>query len=103
MKILHLMGSFRLPRNPDADGYSGIARATLELARTQAGRGHSVTVASVGQTNWQSDWRGVTLRQLKYQPWARLPLLDLSVHLSYLHAEAVVPEKGLLQLAQVEA
>ena len=84
MKILHLMGDFRLPRDPDADGYSGIARATLELARTQVERGHEVTVASVGPAGWQSDWRGVTLLQLKHQRWARLPMLDLSVHLPYL-------------------
>ncbi len=84
MKILHLMGSFRLPRDPDSDGYSGIARATLELARTQVERGHEVTVASVGPDAWQSRWRGVTLRQLKHRRWVKLGPLDLSVHLPYL-------------------
>lgn len=84
MKILHLLGHFRLPRDPDGDGYSGIARATLELARTQVARGHEVTVASVGPAAWQTEWRGVTLRQLRHTPWARLGPLDLSVHLPYL-------------------
>lgn len=84
MKIVHLLGSFRLPRHPDRDGYSGIARATLELARTQVLQGQAVTVVSVGPNAWQEEWQGVRLKQLRHQPWARLPGLDLSVHLPYL-------------------
>jgi glycosyltransferase involved in cell wall biosynthesis len=88
VKILHLCGEFRLPRDPATEGYSGVARATLELARTQAARGHQVCVASVGPEAWQTSWQGVEVRQLRRLPWAQLKLagrrLDLSVHLPYL-------------------
>lgn len=87
-KIVHLVGAIRLPRNPDKDGCSGVARASLELARAQAALGHQVTVASVGAEGWSAEWHGVHLVQLPQRSWARVSLggrqVDFSVHLPYM-------------------
>lgn len=83
MKLLHVLGNFKLPRNPE-DGVSGVVRAALEIARAQTRRGHEVTLVSVGPEARQTTWQGVTLRQLPLVPWARARFgghtLDLSTH-----------------------
>ncbi len=88
MRIAHLVGAIRLPRRPDEDGYSGVARASLELARAQAQQGHEVWVVSVGSEGWHETWCGVQLIQLRIQAWAQLRVggrqLDFSVHLPYI-------------------
>lgn len=81
MKLLHMLGTFRLPQNPD-DSASGIVRAALELAQAQTRRGHDVTLVSVGANGWETRWQGVTLRQLPAVPWARASFAGRSVDLS---------------------
>lgn len=86
--ILHLLGSFRLPPDPDQAGSSGVVRVALELARLQAQDGHQVTVACVGPEAWQSTWHGVTLRSFRPAPWARVNVfgrgVDLSRHMPFM-------------------
>lgn len=88
MRILHVLGALRLPRAPDVDGCSGVARATLELAREQAAQGHDVWIASVGEEAWRERWCGVQLVQLAHRPWARARsygrTFDFRVHLPYI-------------------
>ena len=83
MKIVHVLGNFKLPQNPD-EGASGVVRAALEIARAQTHRGHEVTVAAVGQEPWEVVWNGVKVVQLGATPWARVQLgdrtLDFSTH-----------------------
>lgn len=83
MRLLHILGNFKLPQNPD-DSTSGVVRAALEIARAQAQQGHDVTLVSVGANSWQTRWQGVTLRQLPMVPWARASFagrtVDLSAH-----------------------
>lgn len=87
MKLLHTVGNFKLPQNPH-DSVSGVVRAALEIARSQAQRGHKVTLVSVGSSSWQTTWQGVTLRQLAAVSWARASFggrtLDLGTHLPLL-------------------
>ncbi len=71
MRVLHLLGDRKLPRDPDAEGSSGIVRAVLELARAQTALGHQVTVAATGYTSWKTEWEGVHLRGMPMLAWAR--------------------------------
>ncbi|WP_019588355.1 glycosyltransferase family 4 protein [Deinococcus apachensis] len=88
MKILHVVGAIRLPPHPEVEGCSGVARATLELARAQVEQGHEVWIAVVGKGAWREVWRGVHLVQLPHRPWAKGRVggrtLDFSVHLPYI-------------------
>lgn len=83
MKLLHVLGNFKLPRDPEG-GASGVIRAALEIARTQTRQGHEVTVVAVGPERWETAWQGVRLLQLQGTPWARVSLgshtFDLSTH-----------------------
>lgn len=85
--IVHLLGSFRVPRDPDSEGCSGVVRVALELARLQAQHGHRVTVACVGSQAWQVDWQGVTLCSLRPWRWARVSVagktLDVRAHMPF--------------------
>ncbi|MEM6429348.1 MAG: glycosyltransferase family 4 protein [Deinococcota bacterium] len=82
MKILHLLGSFRLPKDPDQESSSGVVRVALELAKLQVQQGHQVVLACVGREAWQTTWHGVTLRALKPLSWAHLRFLGRSINLS---------------------
>lgn len=82
-RILHLLGSFKLPQNPDRVAVSGVVRVALELARLQAEAGHDVMVVCVGSETWQSQWCGVTLRSFQPLRWARVLGVDLSHHLPF--------------------
>ena len=82
-RILHLLGSFKLPQNPDHVAVSGVVRVALELARLQAEAGHDVMVVCVGSETWQSQWCGVTLRSFQPMRWARVLGVDLSHHLPF--------------------
>lgn len=91
MKILHILGGFYLPANPDQESMSGVVRAALEIAKAQVALGHSVTVANVGNANdvaWQADWQGVRLRSLAEASWARFSFagrsLDFRRHWPYM-------------------
>ena len=85
--IVHLLGSFRVPRDPDSEGCSGVVRVALELARLQAQHGHRVTVACVGAQAWQVNWQGVTLCSLRPWRWARVSVagktLDVRAHMPF--------------------
>lgn len=87
MKILHLLGSYNLPRNPNNEPTSGVVRVALEVARRQAAMGHQVTVASIGLSRWTSTWDGVQLVGLKSFPWAKFSYAgkyyNFSLHLPY--------------------
>lgn len=86
-RVLHVLGNRILPRDPDAEGVSGVVRAALEIARAQTQQGHRVWVAAVGTETWEREWQGVRLISLRP---ARLPVLhlaghelDLRVHLAF--------------------
>ncbi|NTV64170.1 MAG: glycosyltransferase family 4 protein [Oscillochloris sp.] len=87
MRILHLVGDMRLPRQPDIDSASGVIVATLALAAAQVRRGHEVWVVGLGREHWHSMWCGVRLIQLT--PTARMCLrvgghqIDLCNHVPY--------------------
>jgi glycosyltransferase involved in cell wall biosynthesis len=85
MRLLHIVGSGRLPRDPDLEGASGVVRAALEIARAQAKRGHEPWVVAVDRDAWETEWQGVQLVRLRLASWARARLgervLDLRVHL----------------------
>ncbi len=87
MKLLHILGTFKLPRTP-GDGVAGTVRAALELARVQARGGHDVTLTSVGSDRVETLWEGVRLLQLPGTPWARVRLgghtFDLSTHTPFI-------------------
>lgn len=87
MRILHILGDRKLPRDPTAEGSSGIVRAVLEIARAQATLGHQVTVAAIARTSWKGDWEGVHLRRLPVLPWAQLAIvgkrIDFRHHLPF--------------------
>lgn len=84
MRILHLLGRVRLPKQPDREPASGVVRVALELARLQARGGHHVTVATSGPDSWRSDWEGVRLVTLREWSWAKFwfrgHLLDFRQH-----------------------
>ncbi|WP_245900678.1 glycosyltransferase family 4 protein [Deinococcus yavapaiensis] len=82
MRILHVLGVAGLPRDPDREPTSGVARAALEIARAQAAEGHEVELLSVGQTSWQAVWQGVKLIRLRHAPWAHIRLLGRSLDFS---------------------
>lgn len=74
------------------DATGGTERVALEIARVQARRGESVTVASMGEVEWSGDWEGVTLRHLKPFSWAKVRVghhvKDMRQHLrlaTYIH------------------
>lgn len=86
-RVLHILGNRVLPKNPDAEGTSGVVRAALEIARTQAHQGYEVWVAAVGKEAWEHEWQGVRLVSLRS---ANIPVLrlarrelDLRVHLPF--------------------
>lgn len=71
MRILHFLGTIRLPLDPDRDAMGGVTRVTLEIARAQAAMGHDVWVASVASMPGSTQWRGVRLLHLRAATWAR--------------------------------
>ena len=70
MKILHVLGSFRLPHDPNQEACSGIVRSVVEIARAQTKLGHQVYVAAAGCENWDADWQGVRLVNVRFASWA---------------------------------
>jgi glycosyltransferase involved in cell wall biosynthesis len=68
MKILHLIGIGKLPRDPEREPAGGLTRVALEIARLQAARGHRVTVAAVARSGWRSEWHGVVLLSVPAMP-----------------------------------
>jgi glycosyltransferase involved in cell wall biosynthesis len=88
MKILHVLGTGRLPQQPDQSAMSGLVTAVLEIARCQAAIGHQVTVVSIGTRRWSASWQNVTLLGLPWLPWASIRLggraLDFRRHLPLL-------------------
>lgn len=84
MRILHFLGTARIPNDPDREPASGVVRVALELAREQAAAGHAVTLATAGATPRMGWWRGVRLETLGTWRWARAQLagrrLDFSTH-----------------------
>ncbi len=87
MKILHLLGEVRLPRDPSQEPASGIVRTALEIARLQASDGYQVTVATAGAVPWTSSWEGVELLTLPWWSWAKISVLgrqlDFRLHGAY--------------------
>lgn len=87
MNIVHILGKFHLPRDPDTAAASGVPRVALEVARQQAQLGHDVSVVAVDQQPWRNMWNGVTLIGLKRIEWAKISLLgrtlDFRQHLAY--------------------
>jgi glycosyltransferase involved in cell wall biosynthesis len=87
VNILHLLGSFRLPKDPEQESASGVVRVALELARLQVQEGHHVVLACIGKEAWQTTWQGVNLHSLTPLPWARVTVLgrtvDVSRHLPF--------------------
>ncbi len=87
MRILHILGDRKLPRDPDADGSSGIVRAVLEIARAQADLEHEVTVAATGRSTWAGEFEGVRLLGLPILAWARWSIggkrIDFRHHLPF--------------------
>jgi glycosyltransferase involved in cell wall biosynthesis len=85
MRILHYVGTARIPRDPDADAASGVTRVALELARVQAAHGDDVTVAAANVPAWRAMWRNVRLVSLGEWAWARATVrgnrFDLRGHL----------------------
>ncbi len=88
MRVLHLLGNVKLPRNPDQEPASGIVRAALETARIQARDGHNITIATSGSKRWSARWEGVTLLCLSEWKWARISVhgrtLDLRRHAAFI-------------------
>lgn len=89
LKILHILGNFYLPKNPDEEGVSGVVRATLETARSQFRLGNEVYIATTGREKWWSEWHGVQLFCLKQIPWAVFRFggrtVDFRSHLAYIY------------------
>ena len=85
LKILHILGSGRLVRNPDAGALSGVVRTALEVAKRQAALGHTVYVVGFGGDSWTGEWSGVKLVSLKESAWLRIRFagrqLDFSRHI----------------------
>lgn len=74
MKILHILGSGHIHRNPDAAALSGVVRATLEYAKRQAALGHEVQVVGFGESHSSFIWSGVKMVSLKEFSWAQFRL-----------------------------
>jgi spore coat protein SA len=73
VKVLHFLGIGRLPKRPMVDATGGTERSALEIARIQVRRGHSVTVASKADENWEGTWEGVRLLHVRpYYPWIKI-------------------------------
>lgn len=87
MNIVHLLGSRQLPRQPDQEAASGVARVALEIARRQVAQGHTASVISIDQGFWQTTWEGVTLAGIAVASGARIHIrqttLDFRQHLPY--------------------
>jgi hypothetical protein len=72
MRILHVLGVGRLPKNPEAEPMSGVSKVAMQLARVQAASGHPTTVMATDEHSWVSSWRGVRLEGAGVAHWARL-------------------------------
>jgi len=75
MKILHVLGSLKLPRDPDQDATGGVTRVAVELAKQQRAAGHQVTIVTVGEEPWRLNWRGISLVTTRSMPRARVRVL----------------------------
>ena len=84
MRILHVFGIGKLPRDPEREAVGGLTRVALELARLQAAAGHRVVVASVARARWRTEWRGVVLQTLPRMHRLRLRLANRKLDLSTL-------------------
>jgi len=71
MKILHILGPGRLPKNPKEAAVSGIVRVGLEVAARQVILGHEVSIAVSDEDNWETMWKGVNLIGLSPIKWAK--------------------------------
>jgi glycosyltransferase involved in cell wall biosynthesis len=74
MRILHFVGTMRLPLDPETEASGGVARVALESARAQAATGHEVWVAAAAAESARAEWAGVRLAHLRAVPWARVKL-----------------------------
>jgi glycosyltransferase involved in cell wall biosynthesis len=74
VRILHFLGTRRLPSDPEREAVGGVTRVALELARAQRRVGHQTWVVTTGPEAWSGAWMGVTLRSLKWRRWATLEL-----------------------------
>jgi glycosyltransferase involved in cell wall biosynthesis len=87
MKILHILGDRKLPRDPETSASSGVVNAVLETARAQVELGHDVYVASVVGERWRTHWKGIKLLGLSPYAWARAHIngrtLDMRNHLPF--------------------
>lgn len=85
MRILHVIGSMKLPRDPDTEGASGAVNVALGIAQAQVKLGHEVWVAAVDHDAWRTEWRGINLVRVKLAPWAHIQIgnrhLDFRVQL----------------------
>jgi glycosyltransferase involved in cell wall biosynthesis len=72
MRILHILGVGRLPRDPEAEPMPGVSKVAMQLARVQAASGHDVGVMANDAHGWVSSWRGVRLEGVGVAHWARL-------------------------------
>lgn len=72
MNILHVLGSGRLDKDPEAVALSGVVRAALEVAKRQAALGHVVHVVGFGGGRWSSTWAGVKLVSIPELSWLRI-------------------------------
>jgi len=87
LRILHLLGNGRLAAMPDGAPMSGVVRAVLELAKSQATRGHDVTVAGLADATWTGQWHGCSLVGLQPVRVAKVSVagrvVDLSRHFAF--------------------
>lgn len=87
MKILHILGSGEIIKDPGAGALSGVVRAVLEYAKRQAALGHEVQIVGFGQGNWSAMWAGVKLVSLTEFSWAQIHFagrhLDFVRHLPF--------------------
>lgn len=74
MKILHILGSGHIYRDPDTAALSGVVRATLEYAKRQSDLGHEVQVVGFGDSRSTFTWSGVKMVSLKEYSWAKIKI-----------------------------
>ena len=79
MKIVHFLGTARLPLLPDEEGTGGLTRVALEIARAQQASGHDVWVATTARRRGQGQWHGVRLISLPLARYAPVRLRGFSV------------------------
>ena len=72
MKILHILGSGHLHKDPDAAALSGVVRVTLEYAKRQAVLGHEVHVVGFGESHSAFTWSGIKMTSLEEFSWAQV-------------------------------